>query len=168
MTGNDEDRLEIRKLTWQAGIRRRNMTGGETELRHQVSHENQNSIFFVPNNQGATRLSLSYRQSLLNASGQAYNESRVILARIQANSSEDESCRCPSGSSDRSYSGVLDSLSISRGSHAAGEAACIDICDSATARSAPECGCSPTSDLSCSCGRCKGTDCYPAGCGTRS
>ena len=90
MTGNDEDRLEIRKLTWQAGIRRRNMTGGETELRHQVSHENQNSIFFVPNNQGATRLSLSYRQSLLNASGQAYNESRVILARIQANSSEDE------------------------------------------------------------------------------
>lgn len=89
-TGNGEDRLLTRKVNGSAGFRRRNIEGGEFRVAQEVGHENQNSRFFVPNDQGSSRLELSYRQPLLDGAGQAYNESEIILAKIQANTSEDE------------------------------------------------------------------------------
>lgn len=89
-TGNGEDRLLTRKALASGGFRRRNLEGGELRLAQDLGHENQNSRFFVPNNQGSTRLELSYRQPLLDGAGRAYNESEIVLARIQANSSEDD------------------------------------------------------------------------------
>lgn len=89
-TGNGDDRLITRKVRSNAGIRKRNLHGGELALSQRLGHENQNSRFFVPNNQASTRLELTYRQPLLDGAGRSYNESEIILARIRANSSEDE------------------------------------------------------------------------------
>lgn len=89
-TDNGADRLIIRKVVGVGGVRQKNLMGGEFQLSQRLGHENQNSSFFVPNNQAATRLALSYRQPLLDGAGRAYNESEVVLARIRANSSEDE------------------------------------------------------------------------------
>ena len=89
-TGNGQDRLLTQKFGSAGGIRRKNIHGGDFRVAQNLGHENQNSRFFVPNNQGSARLELSYRQPLLDGAGRTYNESEIVLARIQANASEDE------------------------------------------------------------------------------
>ena len=89
-TADGSDRLLTRRLRASGGLRRRNIHGGEFRIAQDIGHENQSSTFFVPNNQGTTRLELSYRQPLLDGLGEAYNRSEIILASIAANSSEDE------------------------------------------------------------------------------
>ncbi|MCP4788084.1 MAG: TolC family protein [Fuerstiella sp.] len=89
-TANGEPRLKTRKVLGSGGVRQKNLHGGELRIANTIGNENQNSSFFVPNNQGTARLELSYRQPLLDGAGRAYNESEIVLARIQANASEDE------------------------------------------------------------------------------
>jgi outer membrane protein TolC len=89
-TANGATRLLTRKAIGTSGIRQKNLHGGELRIAQNIGHENQNSSFFVPNNQGTARLELSYRQPLLDGAGRTYNESEIVLARIQANSTEDE------------------------------------------------------------------------------
>ncbi|MEO1983204.1 MAG: TolC family protein [Fuerstiella sp.] len=89
-TANGATRLLTRKIVGSGGVRQRNLHGGEFRIASTIGDENQNSSFFVPNNQGTARLELSYRQPLLDGAGRAYNESEIVLARIQANGSEDE------------------------------------------------------------------------------
>ncbi|MEP3482183.1 MAG: TolC family protein [Fuerstiella sp.] len=89
-TGNGQDRLLTRQWQFSSGVRRRNSVGGEFQATQNFGHENQNSRFFIPNNQASSRLELSYRQPLLDGAGQAFNQSEIVLARIEANSSEDE------------------------------------------------------------------------------
>lgn len=89
-TGNGEDRLLTRQWQFSSGVRRRNEVGGEFQVTQDFGHENQNSRFFIPNNQASSRLELSYRQPLLDGAGRAFNQSEIVLARIEANSSEDE------------------------------------------------------------------------------
>ena len=88
--GAGRDRLITRQWQFSGGVRRRNEIGGEIEVSQDFGHENQNSIFFTPNNQASSRLELSYRQPLLDGAGRAFNQSEIVLARIEANSSEDE------------------------------------------------------------------------------
>lgn len=89
-TGNGDDRLLTRKWRFSGGLRRKNKIGGEFKVTQDFGHENQNSQFFIPNNQASSRLELSYRQPLLDGSGRTYNESEIVLARIDANASEDD------------------------------------------------------------------------------
>ena len=89
-TANGATRLLTRKAVGTSGVRQKNLHGGELRIAQNIGHENQNSSFFVPNNQGTARFELSYRQPLLDGAGRTYNESEIVLARIQANSSEDE------------------------------------------------------------------------------
>lgn len=89
-TGNGQDRLLTRQWQFSSGVRRRNQVGGEFQATQDFGHENQNSRFFIPNNQASSRLELSYRQPLLDGAGRAFNQSETVLARIEANSSEDE------------------------------------------------------------------------------
>ncbi|MEZ6126458.1 MAG: TolC family protein [Planctomycetaceae bacterium] len=88
--GGNGDRLLVQKYRGSGGFRNKNLNGGEFRIAQNIGHENQNSTFFVPNNQATSRLELSYRQPLLDGAGRAYNESEIILARIQANSSQDQ------------------------------------------------------------------------------
>ncbi len=89
-TATGEDRLLTRKFRGSGGVRRKNLNGGEFQVAQNIGHENQTSSFFIPNNQGTSRLEVSYRQPLLDGAGEAYNRSEIILASIAANSSEDE------------------------------------------------------------------------------
>ena len=89
-TGNGQDRLLTQKFRGAGGLRGKNLLGGEFRLAQEIGTQQQNSIYFVPNDQGTSRLELSYRQPLLDGAGRTYNESEIILASIQANSSEDE------------------------------------------------------------------------------
>lgn len=89
-TATGEDRLLTRKFSGSGGLRRKNLRGGEFRIAQDIGHENQTSSFFIPNNQGTSRLEISYRQPLLDGAGEAYNRSEIILASIAANASEDE------------------------------------------------------------------------------
>ncbi|MEZ6061184.1 MAG: TolC family protein [Planctomycetaceae bacterium] len=87
---NGQTRLLDEKFNFAAGIRQKNLQGGEFSVAQKLGHETQNSQFFVPPHQATARLELSYRQPLLDGAGQAVNQSEIVLARIAANASEDD------------------------------------------------------------------------------
>lgn len=88
-TGTNEDRYKDRTWTATAGVRRDNRLGGNFELSQQMGRQGNNSRFLLPNPQATTQLELRYTQPLLNGAGRAYNESRTVLAQIDANVSSD-------------------------------------------------------------------------------
>lgn len=73
-----------------SGLRRKNEVGGEFELSQRMGWQDNNSNFFVPRQQATSRLTLSYTQPLLNQHGEAYQQSRTILAMLEAGATEDE------------------------------------------------------------------------------
>ncbi len=76
-----------------AGVSRRNMVGGSFETSQRIGHENNNSKFFSPNNQGTSRWSMSYTQPLLRGGGEVYNRSLIVLAQIDTSVAGDEFSR---------------------------------------------------------------------------
>ena len=88
-TGNNSNRFVDQIATTQAGLKRRNAYGGEFDISQKVGWQDNNSKFFVPAPQGTSRLQLNYTQPLLNGSGVAYNQARIVLARIELNRSFD-------------------------------------------------------------------------------
>ncbi len=74
-------------------MRRSNRVGGKIEIAQQIGHQNTNSIYFVPQDQGTTRLRISYTQPLLNGRGQVYNTSLTVLAKIEAGVASEELSR---------------------------------------------------------------------------
>ncbi|MDA1015617.1 MAG: TolC family protein [Planctomycetota bacterium] len=74
----------------RGGVRRTNEVGGEIEASQKSGYQDNNSRFFVPNQQGTARLELSYTQPLLNGRGRAYNQSRIMLAHVDSRIAEDE------------------------------------------------------------------------------
>lgn len=84
------DRLLDQNMQMGGGLRSRNLTGGQWELSQKFGIEQSNSLYFTPPDQGTARLSLSYTQPLLNGAGRPYNESIIVLARIDASAAMDE------------------------------------------------------------------------------
>ena len=82
-TGNIGDERFVDQ-TWaaSAGLRRQNRIGGKAEIAQNGGHQRNNSQFLIPNPQGTTRLEFSYTQPLLNSTGRFVNESRILLAKI--------------------------------------------------------------------------------------
>jgi outer membrane protein TolC len=76
-----------------AGVSRRNVIGGSFETSQRIGHENNNSNFFSPNNQGTSRWSVSYTQPLMRGGGQVYNRSLIVLAQIDTAVAGDEFSR---------------------------------------------------------------------------
>lgn len=89
-TGNNDERFRDQNWSGQGGVRQRNRSGGEFEIAQRLGRQANNSRFLLPNPQGTTRLELSYTQPLLSGNGRAYNESRVVLAAIDADVAKDE------------------------------------------------------------------------------
>ncbi len=79
-------------LNWyyNGGFRKKSLLGGTMELSQRVGLQDTNSIFFVPDQQGTSKLSLSYTQPLLNGAGRAYNNSLTLLAQIDAGIAENQ------------------------------------------------------------------------------
>ncbi len=77
------------ELFWEnsVGIRDRNAFGGKTELSQLINSRDSNSLFFKPNHQADTKLSLNYTQPLLRGSGRYYNTSSIRLAGLKTNES---------------------------------------------------------------------------------
>jgi outer membrane protein len=87
------DRFRDHIWTGDAGIRRRNEYGGRFEVRQQIGYQDNNSVFFVPQNQGTSRLVMSYTQPLLNGRGEVYNTSLIVLAELDTRVAHDELSR---------------------------------------------------------------------------
>lgn len=90
LTTGGASRFRDNVLSANGGLRRKNELGGDVELSQKFGYQDNNSRFFVPNQQGTTRLEVSYTQPLLNQFGRVYNQSRTVLAQIDARVSEDE------------------------------------------------------------------------------
>lgn len=73
-----------------AGVKKKTFSGGSFELSQRIGTQNSNSVFFLPVDQGNSRLSLSFSQPLLNGAGKAYNSSVTVLAEIDTRIAEDQ------------------------------------------------------------------------------
>ncbi len=93
LTTGGPPRFRDHDWTYAAGVRRKNTVGGFVEAAQQFGHQNNNSVFFLPNNQGTARLTLSYTQPLLRGTGRVYNTSLTVLAAIDAEIAQDEFIR---------------------------------------------------------------------------
>lgn len=90
LTTGGPDRLRDHNATVEMGMRRRNTIGGEFEIGQRFGHQNNNSIFFIPQNQGSSQLTLSYTQPLLRGAGRVYNTSLTVLAQLRTKLSRKE------------------------------------------------------------------------------
>jgi len=88
--GAGATRFQDHNLTGSAGVRRRTLTGGQFEIAQRLGVQNNNSSFFTPNNQGSSRLALSFTQPLMRGRGKCYNTSLQVLAQIDQHVAEDE------------------------------------------------------------------------------
>lgn len=89
-TGNNDDRFTQQEWSTTAGLRRRNRSGGETEVSQRLGYFDNNSQFLIPGDQGNARLELNYRQPLLRGRGTAVNEALIVLADIDSQSASDD------------------------------------------------------------------------------
>ena len=83
LTTGGPDRFRDHNWTYNTGVRRKTYSGGRFEISQQLGYEDSNSTFFVPTNQGTTRLSLNFTQPLLKGRGRAVNTSLIVLAEIE-------------------------------------------------------------------------------------
>jgi len=88
--GGGGSRFEDHNLSGAAGARRRTRSGGQFEVAQRFGFQDTNSTFFVPDQQGTSRLVLSYTHPLMRGRGRVYNESLTVLARIDARIAKDE------------------------------------------------------------------------------
>ena len=59
-------RFREHDFSTSVGLRRKNRIGGRFDIAQEVGHRDNNSVFFLPPNQGNSRLTISYTQPLLN------------------------------------------------------------------------------------------------------
>ncbi|WP_197454603.1 TolC family protein [Stieleria varia] len=88
--GGNGTRFLDNNIQSNIGVRRRNEHGGELEVNQRFGHQNTNSRFFIPNDQGTARLTLGYTQPLMRGRGTTYNRSLIVLASIDAQRATDE------------------------------------------------------------------------------
>ena len=90
LTTGGPNRFNDEYLSASAGVRKRNQVGGRLEIGQQFGHQQNNSFFFDPPNQGTARLTLSYTQPILRGAGREYNTSLILLAETDTDASRDE------------------------------------------------------------------------------
>jgi outer membrane protein TolC len=90
LTTGGPTRYLDRNLNTLAGLRRRNALGGQFEVGQNIGQQNTNSRFFIPDNQGTSRLTINYTQPLLRNAGRAYNTALTVLAQIDTAAAQDE------------------------------------------------------------------------------
>ena len=64
------------------GLRQQFASGAKAEVAQKFGYEDSNSRFFIPPNQGTSRISLTVTQPLLRGAGSSYNLSSVYLAEL--------------------------------------------------------------------------------------
>ncbi|QDT11678.1 TolC family protein [Planctomycetes bacterium K23_9] len=84
LTTGGPSRLQEESLSVRGGITKNGRRGTELGLTQEVGIKSSNSTFFIPEDQGDARLSLSLTQPLLDRAGQVYNERLLTQARISS------------------------------------------------------------------------------------
>jgi outer membrane protein len=74
---------------YSGGVRRQTVSGARIEAAQKFGYEDSNSVFFVPDQQGTARMSLSLAQPLLNGRGAAYTTHLIVLAQIDTQVARD-------------------------------------------------------------------------------
>ena len=90
LTTGGAERFEDHHVAGSTGLRRRNRFGGRVEAAQRLGWQDTNSTFFLPAQQGTTRLSLSYTHPLMRGTGLAYNTALTVLAQIDTGVATDE------------------------------------------------------------------------------
>ncbi len=90
LTTGGAPEYENQQFAYRTGLRRKNRLGGRVDVSQQFGHQNTNSTFFLPNDQGTARLALNYTQPLMRGRGRAYNEALIVLAKIDTSIACDE------------------------------------------------------------------------------
>jgi outer membrane protein len=88
--GGTATRYLNNQFSFAAGLRRKNEVGGKFEIAQQFGTQATNSTYFLPPNQGTSRLALSYTQPLLRGRGEEYNRSLYVLANIDTQAAQQE------------------------------------------------------------------------------
>ena len=88
--GGGQSRFDDHNISASAGARKRTLYGGQLEMAQRFGWQDNNSTFFVPDQQGTSRLVLSYTQPLMRGHGKMYNNSLKVLACIDTDIAKDE------------------------------------------------------------------------------
>ncbi|MCC9599923.1 TolC family protein [Stieleria sp. JC731] len=80
--GSGVGRLREEDFRINGGFRRKTINGGQFELGQRFGLQDSNSQFFTPQQQGNSRLTLSFNQPLLKGAGTTVNRSLIVLANL--------------------------------------------------------------------------------------
>lgn len=84
LTTGGASRFRQDEWSFEAGAKKRFITGTEVTVSQQLSRTDNNSIFFVPNPQSQATLALSVVQPLLKGAGVGYNRSILQIAKLDS------------------------------------------------------------------------------------
>lgn len=84
LTTGGADRFKQDQWSFEAGAKKKFITGTEVTLSQNYGRINNNSIYFVPNPQSTATLSLSIVQPLLKGAGVNYNRSVIRIAKLDS------------------------------------------------------------------------------------
>ena len=90
LTTGGANRFLDQNMYASAGIRRQLTSGAQFEASQKIGYQDNNSIYFVPTQQGTARMTFTLTQPLLNGRGKAYNNSLIVLAEINTSIAQDE------------------------------------------------------------------------------
>ncbi len=88
--GGGQTRFNDHNFSTSVGARKRTRSGGQFEMAQRFGWQDNNSTFFVPDQQGTSRLVLSYTHPLMRGRGKIYNNSLKVLACIDSDIAKDE------------------------------------------------------------------------------
>jgi outer membrane protein TolC len=83
-------RLEDNILGVDTGFRGETQKGGNYRIGQQIGHKNSNSLFFLPNNQGSSRLYANFTQPLMRGRHINLNRSLVLTAQFDTQKAQAE------------------------------------------------------------------------------
>ncbi|WP_197231424.1 TolC family protein [Novipirellula artificiosorum] len=89
-TGDNSTRYVDETLSGVGGIHSKMRAGGQFELSQRAGYQANNSTFLIPNPQGTTRLEFSFTQPLMKDRGKAFNQTRMMLARLDVQQASSE------------------------------------------------------------------------------
>lgn len=84
LTTGNSSRFKQDEWSFEGGVRKKFVTGGEVTLSQKVGRLDNNSIYFTPNPQSTAHLSLSIVQPLLRGAGTTYNRSIIQVAKLDS------------------------------------------------------------------------------------
>jgi outer membrane protein TolC len=84
LTTGGADRFKQDEWSFEAGLKKKLITGAEVSLTQKVGQIKNNSIYYSPNPQSTAKLELSITQPLLKGAGVGYNRAVIEIAKVDS------------------------------------------------------------------------------------